>query len=139
MTAQLYATNDGMKKCLLPSLNITWLGLYKTPTVLGKGFDPTTLVEADFSGYARINIYAIGWSLPALNGDGDAQSVTPQVTFRKMGATGNAEVWGLMYINSDNFTVEAAQQFVDAPYRMSVDGDYVRVTPKIVCTTPIFP
>lgn len=139
MSSQLFATNDGLKQGVLQMLNTKYLALYQSPTILAKGFDPTTLVEATFSGYARINIYSLGWSWPAvIDSDGNASSYTSQVTFRKTGAVGNANVYGFYYLASDNFTVYAAQPFADGPYRMTVDGDYIRITPRWACSNPIF-
>jgi hypothetical protein len=140
MSVQLFATNDGLKAAVLPVLNTTWLGLYKSPTILAKGFDPSTLIECDFSGYARINIYTLGWSFPAhINADANAESDTPQVQFTKTGAVGNPQVYGLFYVYSDNVTVFAAQEFVGGPYRMTVDGDYIRVNPLWCASGPLFP
>lgn len=115
-----------------------WLGMFKTLFTPVKGFDPALIVECDFSGYARINILA-GWAPAAIDSDGNGSCLNTLRTFTKSGATANTDVYGFFYVATDDTTILWGQLFVDGPYPMALDGDLIRITPKIVSSAPVFP
>lgn len=139
-TTQLYFTRHGLLNgCRVTGGIIQYVGLYKTQIPLSKGFDPTTIVEADFSGYARIDLDATIHGAPAIDADGNATQTWPEQTWTKSGATANAEVWGFFYLATDNTTILLAQEFAAAPYPMVTDGDLIRLTPRYSVSNPILP
>ena len=117
---------------------IKWLALFKSLFSPSKGFNPALITECDFSGYAKINISA-GWIAAVIDGDGNGAALNTLRTFTKTGATSNPNVYGFFYIGTDDVTVLWAQLFTDGPYPMTVDGDIIRITPKIVSSSPVFP
>jgi hypothetical protein len=134
-------TNRGLiDGCLpIPSI-IRWLGLYQNPVVLHKGFDPTLLIEATFSGYARVNLDSTLWtSPPVIDSNGNATITYPELTFTKAGATANAAIWGFFYMDDTGTLFLFAQEFAAAPYPMVADGDLLRLTPSYSASNPIFP
>lgn len=140
MANQLFATNDGLKYGVYAVAGPRWVGLYMNDLPLPKGFDPSLLVECDFSGYAKIEIPPGSWSFPAvIDSDGNASCYAPQIEFNKVGATPNANVYGFFYTATDTTQIWAAQPFVDGPYPMVLDGDFIRITPRVVASNPIFP
>lgn len=140
MTPQLYMTNRGLLDGVVATSGIfDYLGLYQNQVDLTKGFDPTLLVEADFSGYARFHFGGSGWSAPFIDSDGNGAVTHDEITFEKSGATENAEIWGFFFMLTDGTTIILAQEFAAAPYPMVADGDLIRLTPKYAASNPIFP
>lgn len=140
MASQMFATVWGLKYALLGLYTVQKIGLFKNDFTPVKGFDPSLLTECDFSGYAKIDIGsgAFPWP-PFINSDGNAEADAAQITFTKTGAVANDNVYGFFYTLLDATKVIAAQRFVDGPYAMSVDGDFIKITPLIVATSPLFP
>lgn len=118
--------------------HIQYLGLYQNNPTVNKGFNPLSITECDFSGYARIDILA-DWAAAVIDGPGDGSCLNVLRTFTKSGATGNAAVYGLLYFDTDNVNILWAQPFADGPYPMVLDGDLIRITPKIIQTGPAAP
>lgn len=141
MTIQLYLTNLGMiDGCIAIPGIIRYLGLYQNSVALVKGFDPTLLTEADFSGYARVHLDPGTWSYPpVIDSNGNATITYDEVTFTKTGPTPNAEIWGFFFMLEDGVTIVFAQEYAAAPYPMIADGDLVRMTPRYSVSNPIFP
>lgn len=117
---------------------IKYLGLYQNNPAITKGFNPLTMMEANFSGYAQIDIVA-AWAAAVIDTDGNGSCLNIIRTFTKGGATANAGIYGLLYFASDAVTMLWAQPFSDGPYPMVLDGDLIRITPKIVASGPAFP
>jgi len=138
-TVQLYPTDlELIQNANDLASRIKWLALFKSAFVPSKGFNPALVVECDFSGYAKINI-AAGWAGAAIDADSNGAALNTLRTFTKSGATANASVWGFFYIGTDDTTILWAQLFADGPYPMVLDGDLIRITPKIVSSAPVFP
>lgn len=138
---QLYLTNRGMiEGCTIPLVELAELGLYTNDLALSKGFDPSLLTEATFSGYTRLTLILGNWTTPpVIDSDGNASSYYPQQTFTKSGVTGNATIFGYFFGRISTHEILFAQRFDDGPFAMTADGSFIRVTPRYAVGTPIFP
>lgn len=140
MTRQLVFTNNGLIQGARQQGVLRWLCLYQNDVPLAKGFDPTLLIEADFSNYARVELDSGLWTgTPVIDSDGNASIYYPQQTFLKSGATSNAAIFGYFYVYADGVKILFAQAFDGGPYPMVLDGDFLRITPRYSTSTPIFP
>lgn len=135
---QLYATQQGMKDALnLFKGDLTYIGLFQNNMPMTRGWDPAGMVEADFSGYARIDV-SLDWAAPTINANGNAQVTNILRSWVKSGAIANAAIYGYFFADPSG-NVVAGQTFAEGSFPMVIDGDIIRITPKWEDGTPLFP
>ncbi len=136
---QLFPTQFQMEQAANDlASHIKYLGLYQNNPSITKGFNPVSITEADFSNYARIDIGS-DWAAAVIDVNGDGMCLNIIRTFTKTGATANATIYGLLYFDTAGTEILWAQPFADGPYPMVLDGDLIRITPKIIQTGPAAP
>lgn len=87
------------------------------------------LTEATFPGYARINTRDVIWPDPAINGDAEAETDGPTMTWEATSDPGSPEdVTGIFVTIKDDEAVEClflVYSFPD-PITIAADGDQVQ-------------
>lgn len=139
MSDQLYST----KAYLLATAywlasQIGFLALFRNHVTLSSGFNPASLQEANYSGYARIPIGG-AFAAAVLDLDGRAVCEAPLQIFRKSGMVTNPTIYGMYYLDFTGTIVQMAQTFIGGPYPMVADTDIIPIRPLIQASNPIFP
>jgi len=103
--------------------------LYTSDTTPAEDTVLSSLTEATFSGYAAIAAVDVIWPDPEINGDGEAETDGPVVTWEADSGISSPETIHGLYVS---IVDETASEFLFMAYRfpdpviVSVDGDQVQ-------------
>jgi hypothetical protein len=109
--------------------NLT-LRLFTNNITPGNTDDEGDYTEASGDGYAAIALTGASWAIVE-GAPSEASYAQQEFTFT--GALGN--VYGYFYTRDSDDKLTSAERFADAPFNISANGQKIRITPKITCTT----
>jgi hypothetical protein len=133
------------------SVSNTWTGtagdtmvlrLYKGGKAIGVGDSKYGLIESNGSGYARIYLVPLSWTVATtLPGNGDTNMASyAQQTFTYTGADSVAGYWissikmrgagGVA--GSGDSQIMWREAFTDGPYIIPAGGGTIKITPRII-------
>lgn len=127
----LLVPDQGEEIILKAFLNITApqdlvLKLYKNDYTPVDGSDEADFTEADFTGYAHIDLTAGSWVITL---DAPSEAAYPQQTFSASGLTDpTQQVYGYYVIQVTSGKLIWAERFTDGPYPMTDVPDAIKVT-----------
>lgn len=129
----LLVPNQGEQIALEALLNKTApqnldLKLFKSNTTPGETDTEATYTEADFTGYALVQLTAASWTVTP---GAPTEAAYAQQTFTSTAGSQNQNVYGYMIIQRVSGKLVYAERFSDGPYNIVNNGDAIKVTPKI--------
>lgn len=110
------------------TLRDSTLKLFKSNTTPAEGDTAATYTEADFTGYAAVNLVAGDWTITpgAPTAAGCAQK-----TFTSSAGSQNQPVYGYYIVTQTDNILFGAERFTDGPYTIVNNGDLIKVTPNL--------
>lgn len=129
----LLVPNQGEQIALEALLNKTApqnldLKLFKSNTTPAETDTEATYTEADFTGYALVQLTAASWTVTP---GAPTEAAYAQQTFTSSAGAQNQNVYGYMIIQRTSGKLVYAERFSDGPYNIVNNGDAIKVTPKI--------
>ena len=124
--ARNYLIPRGMAKRATPE-NLK-LRLFKSNTTPAETDTAATFTEADFTGYANVNLTGSSWTVTG--GDPTIASYAQQ-SFTSSAAQTSQNVYGYYMTRVTGGELALAERFPDAPYPIANNGDIIRITPRI--------
>jgi hypothetical protein len=104
------------------------LCLYKNDVTPGETDTEATYTEADFTGYATIQLTAANWTVTPGN---PTEAAYAQQTFTSSADQASQSVYGYFVKQRTSGKLVYAERFTNGPYAIANDGDAINVTPKI--------
>lgn len=103
------------------------LWLYKSNTTPAETDTEATYTQADFTGYAAIQLTAASWSI---TGTAPTSAGYAQQTFTSSAGSQNQNVYGYMLVQRSSGKLLLAERFSDGPYNIANNGDTIKITPN---------
>jgi hypothetical protein len=106
------------------------LCLYKNNITPAETDTIVTYTEADFTGYANVNLTGANWTI---SGTAPTSAGYAQQSFTSSASAQNQNVYGYFYKRATGGELIIAERFSDGPYNIVNNGDVIKVTPTITC------
>jgi hypothetical protein len=137
MPDTVFLTDDGIKASLnsktgksVESIGAGKIRLYKVATLPSNASLLADFTEADFPGYAAVQLVAANWTLAAVTAH-VASSSYPLINWTR-NATGAAQnIYGWYLTDGANTKLYACAQITSGPLVIQNNGDAVNVTPTL--------
>jgi hypothetical protein len=129
----LLVVNQGEQIALEALLNKTApqdldLRLFQSDTTPSETHTEDDYTEADFTGYAAIQLTAASWSVTP---GAPTEAVYAQQTFTSSAGSQDQDVYGYYVTQRSSGKMVYVERFSDGPYNIANNGDVIKVTPKI--------
>jgi hypothetical protein len=129
----LLVPNQGEQIALEALLNKTApqnldLKLYKNNKTPSETDTEVDYTEADFTGYAAIQLTAASWTVTP---GAPTEAAYPQQTFASTAGSQNQDVYGYYLVQRTSGKLVYAERFSNGPYNIANDGDEIKVTLKL--------
>ncbi len=132
-----FITDDGIKASLNSKtgkspepIGAGKLRLYKVATLPSNASLFADFTEADFPGYAAVQLVAATWPLATV-ANHIASSTYPTVTFTRNASGAGQNIYGWYITDGANTKLYACGQFTSGPFVIQNQGDAVGVAPTI--------
>jgi hypothetical protein len=133
----IYATQrELLAECDSITATLGWIGLFRNPAALGNGFDPLSLVEANYAGYARISV-ATTFPAASVDFQGNAASEAPLVVFTKSVGASNPQIFGFFMTDYTGSFIKFACLLDGGPAPMVNTTDIIGIRPRIAVGSPL--
>lgn len=104
------------------------LKLFKSNTTPANSDTEATYTEADFTGYADVDLVAANWTITP---GSPSLAEAAQQTFTSSAGSQNQPVYGYYLVQTTGGKLVWAERFTDGPYTIVNLNDVIKVTPKI--------